>query len=583
MSSENSVEAGLLYSINDKPPHLLSAFLGFQIVILILSGIVLVPLIALNAADAQLDAKNWAVFAALLVSGAVTIIQAKPIGSFGAGYVLFMGTSGAFIAISIAALKAGGLPLLSILIIVSSLIQFLFSKRLGLIRKIVTPTVGGTVITLIAIAVMPIAFQMMNQTPVDDNTFSYATAWSVGVTIISMLLLSLFGKKQFRLWGPVIGVVLGSMVAWIFGLVDLHAVINTKMFGLPNASWPGLDLSFNATFWVMLPGFMIVTIVGAIETYGDGIAIQQVSRRGQHATDFKAVQGAINADGLGNLLSGLIGTLPNTTYSTSISVVEITGVAAKRVGIYGGIFMIILAFSPKVSALLQAIPAPVTGGFIFFLIVMLFVHGIRLIISDGFSFENSTIFGVSLWAGYGFQGQLVFHDLMPSGIQQLLDNGVTSGTIVAVILSFLITLKRSRSEKITVSASLERLHDVVSFARGCGKLLEWSHNDLLRLELAVEEAFLYLVEKSNAPNQLKIQMIIRSVGDRLEIELVSAPTKDNIENLLKNMRPIDNYSDEHLRIKILTSMVDSISHQQFNQQDYLSIIISKKVLLEICH
>lgn len=579
MESENSADISLLYSINDKPSHLLSAFLGFQIVVLVLSGIVLVPLIALSAADAQLDAKNWAVFAALLVSGAITILQAKPIGSFGAGYVLFMGTSGAFIAISIAALKAGGLPLLSILIIVSSLIQFLFSKRLGLIRKIITPTVGGTVITLIAIAVMPIAFQMMSQIPGGNNASPYASAWSVGVTIVCMLLLSLFGKKQLRLWGPVIGVVSGSTVAYFFGLVDLSAVINSKILGLPSASWPGIDLSFNRNFWIMLPGFIIVTIVGAIETYGDGIAIQKVSRRYQHATDFKAVQGAINADGLGNLLSGLIGTLPNTTYSTSVSVVEITGVAAKRVGIYGGIIMMILAFSPKVSALLQAIPAAVTGGFIFFLIVMLFIHGIRLIISDGFSFENSTVFGVSLWAGYGFQGQLLFHDLMPNSIQQLLDNGVTSGGIVAVILSFLITLKQSRSEKMTVYASLQMLHEVISFARQCGELLGWSHNNLSRLELVVEEAFLYLVEKTNELNQEKIHIIIRSAGYRMEIELISAPAKGNIENLLKNMKPIDNYSDEHLRIKILTSIVDSISHQQFNDQDYLSIIISKKGLL----
>ena len=43
---------------------------------------------------------------------------------------------------------------------------------------------------------------------------------------------------------------------------------------------------------------------GAIETVGDGVAIQRVSLRQQRATDFRVVQGALNADGMGNLLSG---------------------------------------------------------------------------------------------------------------------------------------------------------------------------------------------------------------------------------------------------------------------------------------
>ena len=81
MSKNQSPKNDILYAVDDKPPHWLSALLGFQVVALILSGIVLVPLIALTAAGADESAKNWAVFGALLVSGAVTILQAKPIGS----------------------------------------------------------------------------------------------------------------------------------------------------------------------------------------------------------------------------------------------------------------------------------------------------------------------------------------------------------------------------------------------------------------------------------------------------------------------------------------------------------------------
>ena len=60
------------------------------------------------------------------------------------------------------------------------------------------------------------------------------------------------------------------------------------------------------------------------------------------------VQGAVNADGLGNLLlSGLAGTIPNATYSNSLSLAEMTGVGARSVGVYIGLIFLGLAFLPK--------------------------------------------------------------------------------------------------------------------------------------------------------------------------------------------------------------------------------------------
>ena len=99
------------------------------------------------------------------------------------------------------------------------------------------------------------------------------------------------------------------------------------------SGWPGFDLNFGPVFWTLLPAFVFVTLVGAIETIGDAVAIQNVSWRRPRAVDFRAVQGAVTADGMGNLLSGLMGTVPNTTYSTSVSMTELTGVGARTVGI----------------------------------------------------------------------------------------------------------------------------------------------------------------------------------------------------------------------------------------------------------
>ena len=142
--------AEIRYEPDEKPPHLVSATLGLQAALLVLAGIVLTPAIVIRAAGTGESYLIWAVFAALLVSGFTTILQANRLGRIGAGHVLIMGTSGAFIAVCVTALVEGGPGLLATLVIASSLFQFALSARLSLLRRIITPVVAGTVSALIA-------------------------------------------------------------------------------------------------------------------------------------------------------------------------------------------------------------------------------------------------------------------------------------------------------------------------------------------------------------------------------------------------------------------------------------------------
>ena len=296
------------------------------------------------------------------------------------------------------------------LIVISSLFQFLLASRLSLLRRLFTPVVSGTVIMLIAVTVMPIVFDTLNDVP--EGAAPIAAPAAALSTLIVVALLILRAPQSWRLWSPIIGIVVGCVVSVPFGLYDLQTIIEAPWVGVPFRSWPGLNLTPGVEFWALLPAFIIVTMVGAIETVGDGIAIQQVSRRRPRATDFRVVQGALNADGVGNLLSGLLGTLPNTTYSSSVSLAEVTGIAARRVGVIIGIIFAILAFFPKATALLIAIPAPVAAAYITVLLGLLFVQGMRMIIQDGIDHRKAAIVGVAFWIGVGFQAQAISHTFL---------------------------------------------------------------------------------------------------------------------------------------------------------------------------
>ncbi|MGD9070080.1 MAG: hypothetical protein PVJ46_12485, partial [Methyloceanibacter sp.] len=238
MAEYNPATKHLLYEVDDTPPLQISVTLAAQIVALILAGITLTPLVALNAAGLVDQWGNWVVFAALVISGSTTVLQALRVGPFGAGHILFMGTSGAFIAVSIAALDAGGLPLLGMLVLISSLVQFAVSARLSLFRSVVTPTVGGTIICMIAVTVMPFGFKMVSEVPVGfDNVAPQAPMWTAVATLAAIVLLSFYTSGKARLWAPLLGVLLGSAVAYPLGLINLDAVSNARWLGLPESHW----------------------------------------------------------------------------------------------------------------------------------------------------------------------------------------------------------------------------------------------------------------------------------------------------------------------------------------------------------
>ena len=107
-ANEPSLRKGIRYQPDETPPVPLAFGLGLQLVVLCVAGIVLTPAIVIRAAGGSEAFLSWAVFAAILVSGVTTLIQAIRFGRFGAGYVLLMGTSGAFIAVCVAAIAQGG-------------------------------------------------------------------------------------------------------------------------------------------------------------------------------------------------------------------------------------------------------------------------------------------------------------------------------------------------------------------------------------------------------------------------------------------------------------------------------------------
>ena len=562
---------------DDKPPAVLTAGMGLQFAVLAIAGIVLTPAIVIRAADGSDSYLTWAVFAAAVVSGVSTILQAVRFGRIGAGYVLLMGTSGAFIAVCVTALVEGGPGLLAVLVVASSLFQFLLAARLSLFRRLVTPVVAGTVLMLIAVTVMPLIFDMVSASPEGESEWS--APMSALVTIVVVIAIALKSSGGLRLWAPIIGVVAGSITAAAFGLYDLDKVSDAAWIGVPDSGWPGFELSFGSAFWSLLPAFVLVTIIGAVETIGDSVAIQRVSWRKPRAVDYRVVQGAVAADGTGNLLSGLAGTVPNTTYSTSVSITELTGVAARRVGVAIGAIFIVFAFIPKFLALVLAIPDAVVAAYVTVLIALLFVVGMRIVSEEAADYRKGLIAGVAFWLGVGFQNSLIFPEYLEGFAGGFLENGMTSGGLVAIVLTLFTEATQSRRHRLRTNLAMPELPRIQEFLNSFANRHGWATSMSQRLDAVAEETLVTLLDAEqagDAPTDRALRVTASKQDGRAVLEFVAAARGENIEDRLAVLdeptadRPVE----RDVSLRLLQHYATSVLHQQYHELEIVTVHVN---------
>lgn len=569
------VNRNVRYEPDERLSPSLTLGLGFQYAALIVGGIVLTPAIIVRAAGGSEIYLTWAVFAALAVSGFTTVIQAVRVGRIGSGYPLLMGTSGAFIAVSVTALAEGGPAMLATLVVISSLFQFALSERLALFRRLITPAVAGTVIMLISVTIMPITFDMMTQAP--EGTPDLAAPACALTTFAATLALIFCATGVLRLWAPMIGVVMGCLVAAGFGIYDVDRVAQAAWVGFPDfGSWPGFNFKFDSVFWTLFPAFIFVTLVGAIETIGDAVAIQRVAWRKPRATDFRTVQGAVAADGLGNLLSGLAGTAPNTTYSSSIALAEITGVAARRVGACVGVLFLVMALLPKLISVFLAIPDPVIGAYLLVILGVLFVLGMQVVIQDGVDYRKAVLVGVSFWVGAGFQNDLFFAEYLNDWLRELLGNGMTAGGLTALLLTVFINLTGPRRRRVETELDMNALDKVKEFLNGFAAARDWSTEAFDRLCLVAEETMLILSQLDDdgeADKKRRLLLVAREDGGAAELEFIAAADTGNIEDriALLGRQASEDAVEREISLRLLRHFASSVRHQQYSDADIVTV------------
>jgi NCS2 family nucleobase:cation symporter-2/xanthine permease XanP len=508
----------ILYAVDENPPLWLTLLMGLQHVLLIYSSIVFLPVIIGKAAGAPLDHILFASFAAGVASGLVTLIQVLRLGAIGTGYTLFMGSSAAYLAGSIATLKAGGFPLLATLSILVAPVEFLMAYFLRFLRHIITPVVGGVILLLVVLSLVPLSLHEWTGEKGQAFYGSWENFLAGLITLCVLLGLSLFGNKNQRVWSPILGLAAGLAAAWSFGLFQApKATMDFPWLGSFRGTWPGLTLDLSLEHLPVLGAMALLTMINGVQAIGNSMAIQQIAHRRPRPIDYGVVQGTMYADALGNVFSGIMGTVPNETYSENISVQKVTGVASRSVGVCGALLLIALPFSPKISLFLVNLPTPVFGGFLMGLAAMMLPTGLELVFAHGINHRTGLLVGVSVCIGLVAESGKFFTDLFPVSLGVFLNNGVAAGGLVVIILSLLFRLTESRGYSAKVPSGPENLPFLAEHVQKAGEILDLAAEQTMRLELACEEIFLHIARTGG---DITMGLRIKTVEEELLVEII---------------------------------------------------------------
>ena len=570
------VNENILYQPDERPSHPVSLVHGFQSVMTRMAAMAATTSIIAVAGGQPQGYLSWIFFSALVVCGIGGILQTFRFWRFGSGYSLSISSASAFIAICISALLAGGPALLSSLIVASSLIQFVFISRLSWLRRVISPLVAGTVLMLLASTIITVVLGRLSDLP--EGAPPVAAPILAGTTLFILMLLRLFASPKWQQWAPVVAIVVGCVIAAPLGAYDWQHVMEASWIGFPSYTWPGFDLSFGAAFWGLLPGFVIVNMATTINSISDTVVIQQVAWRRPKATDFRVVQGAHNLLVLTNLLAAALGTLPNRIGASNSARVMLTGVAARRMGIYGGLILIAVAFSPKLIALVVATPPPVLVAYMIFMLSLLFVEGMRTVFRDGMDGRKAAVIGVSLWIGIGFQNQVILPDLLTGTLGTLFSNGMTTGSVCVILLALLMEYTSRRRRRLNVAMSLSSLPRIDSFLQGFATSVGWNEASINRLRSAGEETLASLLsqdEESGEDATRRLIVAARRADAAIEMEFVVTTEGGNLEDKMAYLNEQPEIQDEReISFRLLRHYASSVQHHKYHDIDIITVQVA---------
>jgi putative pyrimidine permease RutG len=387
--SSEVLQQGGVIAPDERLPWGQTAAMGVQHVIAMFGATVLAPI--LMGFDPNI---------AILMSGIGTLIFFLVTGGKVPSY---LGSSFAFIGVVIAAtayagkgpntnigVALGGIIACGIVYaIIGAIVQTIGTNW---IERVMPPVVTGAVVAVIGLNLASI--------PIKNMAASNFDSWMQVVTFVSVGLVAVFTRGMVQRLLILVGLVIASVIYAVLsnglGLgkpLDFSGIANADWVGMPHFAAPVFD---SGAMLMIVP----VAIILVAENLGHIKAVTAMTGRNLDAYIGRAFMG----DGIATIVSGAAGGTGVTTYAENIGVMAATKIYSTAVFVCAAVIAIVLGFSPKFGAVIQAIPLPVMGGVSIVVFGLIAAAGAKIWVDNRVDFSqnrNLIVAAITLVLGTG--------------------------------------------------------------------------------------------------------------------------------------------------------------------------------------
>ena len=423
-------KSNLSYGVNDNPSITTKIVLGLQHIFAAFGGIIVVPLVISSSLGFDSVMSTAVISASILSAGVATIIQAGGIGRVGSRVACIMGTDFTFVSPAISVGSVLGLPAIIGATILGALFEVILSYFIKPLMKLFPPIVTGTVVCLIGLTLLPVSIDWASG---GNGASDYGSLTNISIAMFVMiltLLLNRYGKGMLSSASILIGMAFGYLICIPLGMVDFSEISNSKLIDIPQIFEYGVTFDLKSLI-AFLPAYFVTTIetVGCLKAIGEVSDVDMTDKR---------VGSGVLADGIGSIIGGALGAFPNTSFSQNVGLIPLTKVASKHVAVMAGIILVILGLFPKFAALINTIPQPVLGGVGIVMFGTVAASGIKTLSKVEINDRNLLIIATSIGLGLGVTFRPEFINQLPEGLQMVFSSGISTGTIVALLLNIIL-------------------------------------------------------------------------------------------------------------------------------------------------
>jgi NCS2 family nucleobase:cation symporter-2 len=430
--------ATIIYGTDEAPPPGMLLALAAQHVT-VLSIFLLAPVVVARSAGLPIGPSSDLISLTMVGLGISTVLQVQRRWAVGSGLLVMPTSSSGFVPGCVIAARAGGLPMVAGLLVISSLIEIVLSRFLRHLRGVLPTELSGLIVLVTGLGIA--------QTGMDDVVGGMAAgagaSWFASLivavaTLAVMVGLSIWGKGPLRTLGAITGLVCGYVASWQLGLVDPHAI--ELMWQAPLVRLPSLSPQMPKFSWATLLPAVITGLSTTLNSTGALTAAQRLNDLGWKRQDMPGLSRGLLADGIGTLIAALIGGAGVAASGSSVGLSANARATSRVIGYAVAVGFLLLAVVPKFALIVLGVPAPVLGAALIYLSCSLLISGVSIISSRLLDTRKTFSLGIAFAFAVATPSLIQAGAVLPDWMSPVVASPLLASALVAILLNPILRL-----------------------------------------------------------------------------------------------------------------------------------------------